>query len=96
MAAGVALLDVTTQRCRAAALDVGHDATLPATERVSVLLTIGRADLTEDVRHLEPRGARHAPQKCEGAGTFDCAGPMLGSRSRGLVVAQMVLVATFR
>ena len=96
MAAGVALLEVATERGRAAALDVGHDTTLPAAERVSVLLTIGRADLAEDVRHLEPRGARHAPQKCEGAGTFDCAGPMLGSRSRGLVVAQMVLVATFR
>ena len=96
MPAGVALLDVTTQRCRAAALDVGHDATLPAAERVSVLLTIGRADLAEDVRHLEPRGAQRSPQKCEGSAALVCGGAMSGSRSNGLVVAQMVLVATFR
>jgi len=63
MAAGVALLDVTTQRCRATVLDVGHDTALSAAERVSVILTIGRPDLAEDVRHLEPRGAHRDPQK---------------------------------
>ena len=63
MAAGVALLDVTTQRSRAAALDVGHDTALPTAERVGVILTIGRPDLAEDVRHLEPLGAQRDPQK---------------------------------
>jgi hypothetical protein len=63
MAAGVALLEVATERCRAAALDVGHDTTLPAAERVSVFLTIGRPDLVEDVRHLEPRRTQGSPQK---------------------------------
>jgi hypothetical protein len=28
-----------------------------------VLMTIGRADLAEDVRHLEPRGAQGRLQK---------------------------------
>jgi len=96
MAAGVALLHMAAQRCSATALDVGHDTTLPTAERVSVFLTIGRADLAEDVRHLEPRGAQRDPQKCVGSGTSGGDGPTSGSRSNGLVVAQMVLVATFR
>ena len=96
MAAGVALLQVATERCRATALDVGHDTALPTAERVRVFLAIGRADLAEDVRHLEPRGAQRGPQKSVGTATFRCGGSMLGSRSNGLVVAQMVLVATFR
>ena len=54
----VALLDVAAQRRGAAALDGAHDAALPAAERVSVVSTIGRPELAEDVRHLEPRGAQ--------------------------------------
>ena len=61
--AGIAPLDVAAERGGAAALDVTHDAVLPKAERVSVVLTIGRPDLAEDVRHLEPRGAQRDPQK---------------------------------
>jgi len=78
MAAGVALLEVATERRRAAALDVGHDTTLPAAERVSVLLTIGRADLAEDVCHLEPRGARHAPSEVSGLRCLRLGRPDVG------------------
>jgi hypothetical protein len=63
MPAGVALLDVTTQRRCAAALDGGHDTALPTAERVSVIVTIRMPDLAEDVRHLETLGAQRDPQK---------------------------------
>jgi hypothetical protein len=56
VAAGIALLNVPAECRRAAALDRGHDATLPATERVRVVPTIVRPDLAKDIRHLEPGG----------------------------------------
>ena len=63
--AGVALLDVATQRSRAAALDGAHDAALHAAQVLRVLTTIGRADLAEDVRHFEPEGAQRAPSEMD-------------------------------
>ena len=60
---GVTLLDVSAERGGTATLDRAHDAALPATEGIRVLLTIGRPDLAEDVRHLEPRGAQRPSQK---------------------------------
>ena len=63
MTAGIALLDVATQLRRATVLDGGHDTTLPTAERVSVIVTIRKPDLAEDVRHLEPLGAQRDPQK---------------------------------
>jgi hypothetical protein len=58
VAAGVALLDMTAQRSRAAALDGAHDTALPAAERAGVCLAIGRPELAKDIRHLEPGGAQ--------------------------------------
>ena len=63
MAAGVALLDVTTEGGRAAALDGAHDTTLPAAERAGVRLTIGGPAVAEHVRHFEGRGATAGAQK---------------------------------
>ena len=63
MTAGIALLDVATQRRCAAALDGGHDTALPTAERVSVIVTIRMPDLAEDVRHLDPLRAHLDPQK---------------------------------
>jgi len=63
MTAGIPLLDVATQRRRAAAPGGSHDTALPMAERVSVIVTIRKPDLAEDVRHLEPLGAHFDPQK---------------------------------
>lgn len=63
MTAGVTLLDVSAERGGATALDRAHDTALPAAEGISVLLTIGRPGLAEDIRHLEPGGAQRPPQK---------------------------------
>ena len=52
-----------TERGRAATLDRAHDTALPAAERLSVLLAIVRPGLAKDVRHLEPGGSHHLPQK---------------------------------
>ena len=61
--AGVALLDMTAQRGRAAALDGAHDAALAAAQALAVLLAVGGAELAEDVRHLQPAGTQRGPQK---------------------------------
>ena len=95
VAAGIALLDVTAKGSRAAALDGAHDAALSAAERGSVFLTVGRADLAKDVRHLEPGRAQRRLQKW--AGGFGLGGgSTLGNRSNGLTVAHTVEVAIFR
>lgn len=60
--AGITLLDMTAERGGAAPLDRAHDAALPATERVSVVLAIAGPGLAKDVCHLEPGGA-HAPSQ---------------------------------
>ena len=57
-------------------------------------LTIGFAVAAEHIRHFRP-GAGHRPatQKCFGGVGFGSAGTRCGSRSRGLDVAQTLLVA---
>ena len=96
MPAGIALLEVTAQRRRAAGLDGAHDTALPAAERVSVILTVSWPELAKDIRYLEPGGAQRAPQKCAGGLALGCGGSTLGNRSNGLTVAHSVLVAIFR
>jgi hypothetical protein len=61
--AAVTLLDMSAERGRAAPLDRAHDATLPATERVSVMLSVAGPGLAKDVRHLEPGGTHRPSQK---------------------------------
>jgi len=87
---------VTTERGCAATLDRAHDAALPTAEGVSVLLAVGRPGLAEDVRHLEPDGAQGPPQRSAGGIGIGGGGSTLGNKSKGLVVAHTVLVATFR
>ena len=96
MTAGVALLHVSAEGFCAAKLDCTHDAALPTAQSISVLQAIGRPGLAKDFRHLEPDGAQRQPQQLAGgvgAGAGDSA---LGSKSKGLVVAHTVLVATFK
>ena len=66
VAAGIALFDVAAERGGTTAFDGAHDTTLPTAERVSVILTVGRADLAEDVRHLQPGRAQRAPSEVSG------------------------------
>jgi hypothetical protein len=63
MTATVTLLDVSAERSRATPLDRAHDAALPATERVSVVLAVAGPGLTKDIRHLEPAGTHVPSQK---------------------------------
>ena len=96
VAASVTLLYMPAERFRAATLDRAHDAALPTAEGISVLLAIIGSDLAEDVRHFEPGGSHHPPQKWAG-GSGGCAGHSTwGSQSKGLAVAHTVRVATFR
>lgn len=60
--AGITLLDMSAERGGTTTLDRAHDAALPATERVSVVLAIAGPGLAKDVGHLEPGGA-HAPSQ---------------------------------
>ena len=94
--AGITLLDVPPERGSSTALDGAHDATLPATERVSVVLAVAGPGLAKDVRHLEPGGTHFLSQKCAGGVGGGDGGSTLGSKSKGLAVAHTVLVATFR
>jgi hypothetical protein len=63
VATGITLLDMSAERSGAAALDGAHDATLPATKRISVLLAITGPGLAKDVRHLKPGGTHVLSQK---------------------------------
>jgi hypothetical protein len=63
MAAVVALLNMAAESGGAATLDRTHDATLSTAEGLSVLLAVGSTGLMKNVRHLEPGGMHHAPQK---------------------------------
>ena len=63
MAAVVALLNMAAESGGAATLDRAHHAALPSAEGLSVLLAVGSTSLAKDVRHLEPGGMHHAPQK---------------------------------
>ena len=63
MTAGVTLLDVSAESGGATALDCAHDAALPATKRVSVVLAKAGPGLAKDVRQFEPDGTQRPPQK---------------------------------
>src|SRR5260370_41742394 len=95
MAAGIALLDMTAERGGAAQVDGAHRAALGTTEGVGMGLPVVRAAAAEDVRHLERRSHRRL-QKYSGAGGWGGTGAGCGSRSKGLVVAHTVLVASLR
>jgi hypothetical protein len=77
-------------------LDRTHHPQLPAAEAIRVLPAVDGSGLAEDVRHFEPRHGHCRTQKCAGGGGAGGAGSILGSKSKGLVVAYTVLVATFR
>ena len=96
VATGVTLFDMAAKCCRAATLDRAHDAALTTAERVAVFLAVGGAGPTEDVRQLEPDGTQRRPQKWAGGVRVGAGGSTLGNRSKGLVVAHTVVVATFR
>jgi len=96
VATGITLLDMAPQRRSPATLDRAHDAALTTAERVTVFLAVGRAGLTEDVRQFEPDGTQRQPQKWAGGVGVGGGGSTLGNRSKGLVVAHTVVVATFR
>jgi len=53
VAAILARLDMTTQRCRTAQLDRGHDTTLHPAEMTVVRLGVGRTMAAKDIRHLQ-------------------------------------------
>jgi hypothetical protein len=63
MTAAITLFYMSAESGSAATLNCAHDTALPTTERLSVLLAVGRANLTEDVCHLEPGGVHYSPQK---------------------------------
>ena len=63
MSAVVALLNMAAESGGAATLDRAHDAALPTTEGISVLLAVGSTGLVENICHLEPGGVHHATQK---------------------------------
>jgi hypothetical protein len=60
----VAVLEMTTESCRAAHFDRGHDASLGRGERRTMLLAIGFTIAAEDVRHFQ-LGAIHGTQRLE-------------------------------
>ncbi|GLC98037.1 hypothetical protein Tamer19_74460 [Cupriavidus sp. TA19] len=96
MAAAITLLDMTAQGRGTALLDGAHDTLRLATKRVGVQLTIRRTVAAQDVRQLQ-RGRHERGQSRAGGGSGEMveAGGR-GRRSKGLVVAHTVLVATFR
>jgi hypothetical protein len=63
MAATIALLNMAAKSGGAATLDRAHNAALSTAEGLSVLLAVGRTGLVKNIRHLEPGGMHHAPQK---------------------------------
>ena len=63
MAATIALFNVAAESNSTATLDRAHNAALSTAEGLSVLLAVGRTGLVENIRHLDPGGVHHAPQK---------------------------------
>lgn len=98
MATTVALLDVPAQCCGTAALDGAHHPALAARERLGMSLPIFGPMVAKDIRHFEAKwhGAHGAPQKWGGGLGGGSVRSGCGSRSKGLAVAQTVLVATLR
>jgi len=96
VAAGVALFDVAAEGGSAALFDRAHGTQLPAAERIGMRLTKCGPEAAEDIRHFQRRGGHGcAGQKYVG-GVGGGEGSGRGSRSKGLVVAHTVVVATFR
>ncbi len=92
----ITLLDVPTECGCSATLYRAHDAALPTTEGINVLLTVDRPGLAEDIRQLKPGGTQRPPQKWTGGVGVGGGGSTLGNKSKGLVVAHTVEVATFK
>ena len=69
-----------------------------AAERVGVVLTVGRAELAEDVRHFRARRrASRRRSEVRGRRRLGRSGVReLGQQVKGLVVAHTVLVAIFK
>jgi hypothetical protein len=63
MTAAIALLNMAAESDSTATLDRAHDTALSTAKGLSVFLAVGRTSLAKDVRHLEPGGMHHAPQK---------------------------------
>ena len=63
MAAVITLFDMSAESGGAATLDCAHHATLPTTEGLSVMLSVGRTFLAKNIRHLESGGVHHAAQQ---------------------------------
>ena len=94
MAALIALVDVTTERCGAADLDRGHGTTLRRRQRGTMYLAIGVAIAAEDDGHRQ-LGPGHRPeaQKISGRCRWRSGAIGRGNRSKGLAAAQTLLVA---
>src|SRR6266404_1069711 len=95
VAAGIALLDVAAERCRATPLNRRHDTTLRCRQRSAVLLTIGVTVAAEHVRHFR-RPAGHRGDAQPWSGGFGSAGGDGSGKSSGLAVAQTVAAAICR
>jgi hypothetical protein len=63
MAAMITRFDMSAESGGTATLDCAHHTALPTTEGLSVLLSEGRTVLAKNIRHLEPGGVHHSPQK---------------------------------
>jgi hypothetical protein len=63
MTTAITLFYMSAESGSAATLNCAHDTALPTTERLSVLLAVGRTRLTKDICHLKPGGVHHSPQK---------------------------------
>src|SRR6516162_4798721 len=89
----IALFDVAAQGRGTTAFDVSRDAELVAGQRSGMLLAIGLAIATKHVSHFQP-GAVHRVRRSELLwwGRFGLQGRGRGSRSRGLVVEQTLMV----
>ena len=91
----IALLNMSTECGGTAQFDRAHRAPLGTTESVGMGLPVLRAAAAKDVRHFE-RGSHRQVQKYSGAVGADGMDSGRGRRSKGLVVAHTVLVATLR
>ena len=93
----IAAFEMPAEDGRAAHFDGRHDAPLFAGHRGAMLVAIDFAIAAEHIRHFQG-GALHGPaaqKTCAGAG-WGLMGTGCGSRSRGLVAEQTLLVATRR
>ena len=93
----IACFDVPAERGGPAQFDRRHDAALGGRQRRVMLRAIGFAVAAEDVRHFRPRvGHRRAAQKYCGLAGGGRMGAGRGKSSKGLDVAQTLLVAIRR